>query len=144
LTTTATVGQTVTEMLLVLFTLIFFLHGSGGIWQFLVRATPSTVRGRVDAAGAAAWPCWSLTFAPPRRWPWSGRRRRYWDRSGRPWCPLAVPLGALVFLSAVIPVLGSVSLLLELSIGDWTAVWEAQQRSGRPAVLMPCRAGRAG
>jgi putative heme transporter len=51
LTTTATVGQTVTEMLLVLFTLIFFLHGSGGIWQFLVRATPSTVRGRVDVAG---------------------------------------------------------------------------------------------
>jgi hypothetical protein len=44
-----------------------------------------------------------------------------------------VPLGALVFLSAVIPVLDSVSLLLELSIGDWTAVWEAQQRSGRPA-----------
>jgi putative heme transporter len=35
LTTTATIGQTVTEMLLVLFTLIFFLHGSGGIWQFL-------------------------------------------------------------------------------------------------------------
>jgi hypothetical protein len=31
LTTTATVGQTVTEMLLVLFTLIFFLHSSGGI-----------------------------------------------------------------------------------------------------------------
>jgi putative heme transporter len=51
LTTTATIGQTVTEMLLVLFTLIFFLHGSGGIWQFLVRATPSTVRGRVDVAG---------------------------------------------------------------------------------------------
>ncbi len=52
MTTTATVGQTVTEMLLVLFTLIFFLHGSGGIWQFLVRATPSTVRGRVECGGA--------------------------------------------------------------------------------------------
>jgi hypothetical protein len=50
---------------------------------------PSARRPRRCAAGsmwrgAAAWPCWPLTFAPPRRWPWSGRRRRYWDRSGRP------------------------------------------------------------
>ena len=38
-------------MLLVLFTLIFFLHGGAGIWQFLLGATPSSARGRVDVAG---------------------------------------------------------------------------------------------
>jgi len=36
LTTAATVGETLTEILLVVFTLIFFLHGGLGIWQFLL------------------------------------------------------------------------------------------------------------
>jgi hypothetical protein len=146
LTTTATIGQTVTEMLLVLFTLIFFLHGSGGIWQFL-RPRDALDGARPGRCGGAPQPGRAGRLRSRHR----GGGRGPVDAVGigiglvvLPWCPLAVPLGALVFLSAVIPVLGSVSLLLELSIGDWTAVWEAQQRSGRPAVLMPCRAGRAG
>src|SRR5690606_32808355 len=35
LTTAATIGQMVTELLLVVFVLIFFLYGGQGIWQFL-------------------------------------------------------------------------------------------------------------
>ena len=47
LTTAATVGETLTELLLVVFTLIFFLHGGLGIWQFLLgrRAEPGAQPG---------------------------------------------------------------------------------------------------
>src|SRR3954469_1566977 len=51
LTTAATVGETLTEILLVVFTLIFFLHNGMGIWQFLLGAVPGRVRTRVDVAG---------------------------------------------------------------------------------------------
>jgi predicted PurR-regulated permease PerM len=46
LTTAATIGEMVTELLLVLFTLIFFLHDGPGIWQFLLGAAPADVRTR--------------------------------------------------------------------------------------------------
>ena len=51
LTTAATLGAVVTETLLVLFTLIFFLHSGPGIWKFLLGAVPDQVRTRVDVAG---------------------------------------------------------------------------------------------
>ena len=51
LTAAATVGETLTEILLVVFTLIFFLHNGMGIWQFLLGAVPGRVRTRVDVAG---------------------------------------------------------------------------------------------
>jgi hypothetical protein len=38
-------------LLAVVFTLIFFLHGGAGIWQFLLGATPSSARGRVEEPG---------------------------------------------------------------------------------------------
>ena len=51
LTTAATLGETVAEMLLVVFVLIFLLHGGAGIWQFLLGVVPRDVRTRVDVAG---------------------------------------------------------------------------------------------
>jgi predicted PurR-regulated permease PerM len=48
LTTAATIGEILTETLLVLFTLIFFLHGGPGIWHFLLGVVPDDVRTRVD------------------------------------------------------------------------------------------------
>ena len=51
LTTAATIGEVLTEFLLVVFTLIFFLHGGDGIWSFLIRGVPGRVRARVDVAG---------------------------------------------------------------------------------------------
>jgi putative heme transporter len=107
LTTAATLGETATEMLLVLFTLIFFLHGGPGIWQFLLGVVPDDVRTRVDVAGRrgiAALVSYvrataivavvdavaigiGLTILG---------------------VPLAVPLAALVFLGAFIPIIGAV------------------------------------
>ena len=80
LTTAATAAETLTEILLVVFTLIFFLHGGLAIWQFLLGVVPSRVRNRVDVAGRGAWPRWSATCAPRR----SSRRWTRW-RSGSPW-----------------------------------------------------------
>ena len=106
LTTAATVVQSLSEILLALFTLIFFLHGGAGIWQFLLRAAPLAVRSRVDVAGrrslAALVAYVRATFAVA-----------VVDAVGVGiglfvlGIPLAVPLSALVFLAAFIPILGA-------------------------------------
>jgi putative heme transporter len=43
LTAAATLGETVTNALLVLFVLIFLLHGGAGTWQFLLGVVPTAV-----------------------------------------------------------------------------------------------------
>ena len=55
LSTAATVTEIVTGALLVLFTLIFFLHGGRNIWQFVTKVFPRTCRsGYVTPAGPAS------------------------------------------------------------------------------------------
>jgi predicted PurR-regulated permease PerM len=51
LSTAATLTEIVTGALLVLFTLIFFLHGGRNIWGFVVKIFPTDVRDRVMDAG---------------------------------------------------------------------------------------------
>jgi predicted PurR-regulated permease PerM len=107
LSTAATIGQMVTELLLVVFTLIFFLHGGRGIWEFLLNAAPADVRTRVDVAGRRSLAALvsyiratavvavvdavaiGIGLAVLR-------------------IPLAVPLAALVFLGAFVPIIGAV------------------------------------
>ncbi|MDQ2727339.1 MAG: AI-2E family transporter [Actinomycetota bacterium] len=50
-----TVVDVVTGFVLVIFVTIFLLYDGEGIWEFCTRAIPSTVRGRADGAGRAAW-----------------------------------------------------------------------------------------
>ena len=55
LSTAATVTEIVTGALLVLFTLIFFLHGGRNIWQFVTKAFPRTCRsGSAKPVGPAS------------------------------------------------------------------------------------------
>ena len=50
-----------------LFTLIFFLHGGPGIWQFLLGAVPDErAHPRRRGRPPRAWPLWSATSGPPR------------------------------------------------------------------------------
>jgi putative heme transporter len=125
LTTAATVGQTLTEILLVLFTLIFFLHGGAGIWRFLLRAAPSTVRYRVDVAGRRSL---AALVAYVR----ATAAVAVVDAVGIGIAlivlgvPLAVPLAALVFLSAFVPIIGSVlaggvAVLIALVAVGWVS-----------------------
>lgn len=107
ISTAATLTEIVTGALLVLFTLIFFLHGGRNIWSFVTKAFPEGVRDRVTDAGQAGFR--SLV----------GYVRATFlvalvDAVGIGTglaimgIPLALPLASLVFLGAFIPLVGAV------------------------------------
>jgi predicted PurR-regulated permease PerM len=107
LTTAATIGEVLAQMLLVLFVLIFLMYDGHGIWTFLLRAAPHRVRTRVDVAGrrslAALVSYVRATIAVATV-----------DAVGAGiglvilGVPLAIPLAALVFLGAFVPIIGGV------------------------------------
>ncbi|TWP52884.1 AI-2E family transporter [Lentzea tibetensis] len=107
LTTAATVGEVLTGLLLALFTLIFFLHDGDGIWRFMTRAVPSDVRDRADVAGRRG-------FASLVSYVRATAAVAVVDALGVGiglaviGVPLVVPLSALVFLGAFIPIIGAV------------------------------------
>ena len=107
LSTAATVTEIVTGALLMLFTLIFFLHGGRNIWQFVTKIFPEHVRERVRDAGRAGFQSLigyvRATFLVALV-----------DAVGIGaglaimGVPLALPLASLVFLGAFIPLVGAV------------------------------------
>ena len=116
LSTAATVTEIVTGALLVLFTLIFFLHGGRNIWAFVTRIFPVTVRNRVADAGVAGFHSLigyvRATFLVALV-----------DAVGIGTglaimgVPLALPLASLVFLGAFIP------WSVPSSPGSWPSWW---------------------
>lgn len=107
LSTAGTVTELVTGAVLILFTLIFLLHGGREIFAFVTKIFPSTVRERVRDAGRAGFR--SLT----------GYVRATClvalvDAVGIGTglaimgVPLALPLASLVFLGAFVPLIGAV------------------------------------
>ncbi|HEY0814423.1 MAG TPA: AI-2E family transporter [Pseudonocardia sp.] len=108
LTTAATVGELLTELLLVVFTLIFFLQDGGGIWGFLTKAVPGRIRARVDVAGRRGLAALvhyvratAIVAAVDAIVIGIGLAILR--------VPLAVPLATLVFLGAFIPIIGAVA-----------------------------------
>jgi predicted PurR-regulated permease PerM len=107
ITTIAAVGETLAEMLLVLFALAFFLYDGPRIWQFLLRVVPGGPRRRVDVAGRRS-------LAALVSYVRATGAVAVVDAVGigiglavlR--VPLAVPLAALVFICAFIPIFGAV------------------------------------
>ena len=107
LSTAATVTEIITGALLVLFTLIFFLHGGRNIWQFVTKIFPENVQERVRDAGRAGFQSLigyvRATFLVALV-----------DAVGIGTglaimgVPLALPLASLVFLGAFIPLIGAV------------------------------------
>ncbi|HEX7429729.1 MAG TPA: AI-2E family transporter [Mycobacterium sp.] len=107
LSTAATVTEIVTGALLMLFTLIFFLHGGRNIWQFVTKIFPEHVQERVRDAGRAGFQSLigyvRATFLVALV-----------DAVGIGaglaimGVPLALPLASLVFLGAFIPLVGAV------------------------------------
>ena len=106
LTTAVTVGHVVTGMALALFTLFFFLQDGRGIWRWLNRLFPSSTQPAIDEAASRSW-----------------RTLISYVRATAAVAlfdaviigigllvlqvPLAIPLAALVFLGAFIPIIGS-------------------------------------
>jgi putative heme transporter len=106
-TTATTVGATVTEALLALFSLIFFLLTGAQVWGFLLRIVPGDIRDRVDVAGrrgfaslvsyvraTVAVACVDAVCIGVGIWIVG--------------VPLAVPLAALIFVGAFVPIIGAV------------------------------------
>nr|WP_245601611.1 AI-2E family transporter [Hamadaea tsunoensis] len=152
LSTAATVTEVVAGFFVVLFTLFFFLRDGGQIWRFLCRLLPRAAQVPVARAGHYSW----VTLGSYVR---ATVLVAFVDAVGigiglfvlR--VPLALPLAALVFLGAFIPVVGAtlsggVAVLVALvTQGPVTAlivlgvVIGVQQLEGH--VLQPLIMGRA-
>jgi predicted PurR-regulated permease PerM len=107
LTTAASIGELLAGFALTLFILIFFLSDGAGIWRFLVRGVPETVRDRVDVAGRRAFSSlvsYVRATAAVAVVDAVGIGIGLWIVK----VPLVVPLAALVFLGAFIPIVGAV------------------------------------
>jgi predicted PurR-regulated permease PerM len=107
LSTAATVTEAVSGMLLGLFVLIFFLHDGGRIWRFLLLVVPGRSRDRVNVAGQRAFASlvgYTRATAVVAVVDAIGIGIGLWIFG----VPLVVPLAALVFLGAFIPVVGAV------------------------------------
>ena len=103
----STVGELLTELLLALFTLIFFVYDGGVVWRFVVRAVPGTVRSRVDIAGRRAFASlvgYTRAIAVVAFIDAVTAGIGLWLIG----VPLAVPLAALIFFGAFVPTLGAV------------------------------------
>ncbi|MFC4854929.1 AI-2E family transporter [Actinophytocola glycyrrhizae] len=107
LTTAATIGEILTGFLLTVFVLIFFLYDGPGIWKFVTRSVPSRVRDRVDVAGRRG-------FGALVSYVRATAAVALVDAVGIGiglailQVPLVIPLSALVFLSAFVPIIGAV------------------------------------
>lgn len=107
ITTATTIGEVLTGLLLTLFILIFFLYDGRGIWRFLVRGVPERVRDRVDLAGRRGFGA-LVSFVR------ATAAVALFDAVGIGiglaifGVPLVIPLAALVFLGAFIPIVGAV------------------------------------
>jgi predicted PurR-regulated permease PerM len=152
LSTATTLGEVVTGFFLVLFTLFFFLRDGGQIWSFLCRLLPRDAQVPTARAGHYSWHTLvSYVHATVLV--------AFVDALGIGiglfvlGVPLAIPLAALVFLGAFIPVVGAtltgvVAILVALvANGPVTAlivlivVIAVQQLEGH--VLQPLIMGRA-
>ena len=106
LTTATTLGEVVTGFFLVLFSLFFFLRDGGQIWSFLCRLLPRAARVPTARAGHYSW----HTLVAYVR---ATVLVAFVDAVGIGiglavmGIPLALPLAALVFLGAFIPVVGA-------------------------------------
>jgi predicted PurR-regulated permease PerM len=107
LSTAVTLGQYLTGAALVLFTLIYFLYGGRSMWRFLLGVVPRRLRARVDIAGQRG-------FSSLVGFIRATVLVAVVDAIGIGigllvvGAPLVVPLAALTFLAAFIPVVGAV------------------------------------
>lgn len=152
LSTAVTIGHLLTGLLLVLFSLFFFLREGRRIWHWVVGLSPARARRDLENAGLRAW---STLVSYVR----ATVLVAFVDAVGiGGWIailgvPLALPLSALVFLAAFIPLVGAtvsgiVAVVVALvANGFLTAllvligVIVVQQLEGH--VLQPLLLGRA-
>ena len=126
--TTTTIGALVAEILLAVFALVFFLYDGQGIWQFVLRAVPERVRRRSDVAGRRSLAA-LVSYVRATVVVAAVDGIAVGIAVAVLGVPLALPLGALVFLGAFVPVIGSV-------LGGGVAVLIALVANGPVAALV--------
>ncbi|SFT72360.1 Predicted PurR-regulated permease PerM [Actinopolyspora lacussalsi subsp. righensis] len=152
LATATTFGSFLTGMLLMLFTLIFFLHDGRRIWLFLLGPMPEPLRSRLDLAGTRGFDS-LIGYIRATGLVAVGDALGIGIGLAIIGVPLVVPLAALVFLAAFIPIVGAVAsgavaiLVALVAEGPIAAlltlgvVLGVQQLEGN--VLQPLLIGRA-
>lgn len=105
--TVSAVGEVLTAVALTIFTLIFFLKDGDAVWRVTTRVVPSEVRSRVDAAGRVAFRG-LISYVRATILVAAGDAIGIGIGLFAIGVPLALPLAALVFLGAFIPIAGSV------------------------------------
>lgn len=103
----STVGELLAELLLAVFTLIFFVYNGGTVWTFLLQAMPRAARDRTDVAGRRAF---ASLVGYTRATILVAAADAITAGVGL-WLlgiPLPVPLAALIFFGAFVPTLGAV------------------------------------
>ncbi|GAA4778122.1 AI-2E family transporter [Actinomycetospora chlora] len=103
----STLGEAFTELLLALFTLIFFVYDGGTVWRFVLKAIPRQARNRADVAGRRAF---ASLVGYTRATILVAAADAITAGVGL-WLigvPLPVPLAALIFFGAFVPTLGAV------------------------------------
>ncbi|SDK87621.1 Predicted PurR-regulated permease PerM [Actinopolyspora mzabensis] len=152
LATATTFGSFLTGMLLMLFTLIFFLHDGRRIWLFLLGPMPDPLRSRLDLAGTRGFDS-LIGYIRATGLVAVGDALGIGIGLAIIGVPLVVPLAALVFLAAFIPIVGAVAsgavaiLVALVAEGPIAAlltlgvVLGVQQLEGN--VLQPLLIGRA-
>lgn len=152
LTTALTVGHVLTGAALVLFTLFFFLLDGRGIWSWLNRLFPRDTR---EAVNEAATRSWRTLISYVRATAAVALFDAVIIGIGLAilQVPLFLPLAALVFLGAFIPIIGSflsglVAVLVALVSNGWVValivlglIIAVMQFEGH--VLQPLLLGRA-
>jgi predicted PurR-regulated permease PerM len=152
LSTATTFSDFLSGLVLMLFTLIFFLHDGRGIWTFVLRIVPLELRQRVDVAGCQGFASLSAFVRGTAVIAVADALGIYLGLLiiG---VPLAAPLSALVFLGAFVPIFGSVvsgsvAILVALVAKGWIAallvlvvLLAVMQIEGN--VLQPLVLGRA-
>jgi len=106
LSTAATLTEVLSGLLLGLFVLIFFLYDGARIWGFLIKIVPLVQRARVEVAGERAFASlvgYTRATVVVACVDAIGIGIGLWIVG----TPLRIPLAALVFLGAFIPVVGS-------------------------------------
>jgi len=106
LTTAATVGEVFTGIVLALFTLFFFLKDGRSIWLWLVGLLPRDSRAYLDEAARRSW---RTLISYVRATVVVALVDAIGIGTGLAvlGVPLVIPLSALVFLGAFIPIIGS-------------------------------------
>lgn len=107
ISTTATLGMIVAEILLAVFALVFLLQDGPGIWGFVLRGVPERVRRRCDVAGRRSLAA-LVSYLRATVVVALVDAVAIGIAVAVLGVPLALPLAALVFLGAFVPVVGAV------------------------------------